>query len=176
MGESFRIRPATGEPAETEALADVLLGVVAGGASIGFMAPLSREKAVAFWRGCQSSALRGERVLLVARDAIDDELLGTVQVLLAMPDNGPHRADIAKMQVRHRARRRGLGAALMRAAEQAARDAGKTLLVLDTASPEAERLYERGGWKRVGEVPKYALLPDGPFIASVFFYKDLSNA
>jgi GNAT superfamily N-acetyltransferase len=91
----------------------------------------------------------------------------------ATPENQPHRADIAKMLVHRRARRSGVGAAVLAAAEDAARAAGRTLLVLDTASAEAERLYERGGWRRVGAIPKYALLPDGPTIASVFFYKDL---
>ena len=86
----------------------------------------------------------------------------------------PHRADIAKMLVRRRARRLGVGAAVLAAAEQAARDAGRTLLVLDTASAEAERLYARQGWQRVGTIPKYALLPDGPLCSTVVFYKDLA--
>jgi GNAT superfamily N-acetyltransferase len=94
----------------------------------------------------------------------------------ASPENQPHRADIAKMLVHRRARNAGVGAALLAAAEDAARAAGRTLLVLDTASAEAERLYARGGWQRVGAIPKYALLPDGPFVASVFFYKDLSGS
>ena len=148
------------ERAAAEALADVLLDCVEGGASVGFMHPLPRAKAVAFWQNALDSAARGERVVLVAEDAAG--IAGTVQVVLAMPDNQPHRADIAKMQVHRRARRRGLGEALMRAAEDAARGAGRTLLVLDTVTgSDAERLYTRLGWKRCGEIPGYALWPTG---------------
>ena len=61
----------------------------------------------------------------------------------------------------------------MRAAEDAARAAGKTLLVLDTASAEAERLYERCGWTRVGVIPGYALDPDGTPCDTTYFYRRL---
>ena len=157
---------------ELAELCDVLLDCVAGGASVNFMAPMSRAKAEAFWRGVAASLARAERALVVAEDA--HGIVGTAQAVWAGPENQPHRADIAKMLVHRRARRSGVGAALLAAAERAAGDAGRTLLVLDTASPEAERLYERGGWQRVGAIPKYALLPDGPFCASVFFFKDLT--
>src|SRR5687767_11526511 len=137
---NVNIRRAGNELHLAGALADVLLDCVEGGASIGFMHPLSRGKAVAFWEGVLASAARGERILLVAEDS-DGTVVGTVQVVLTMPDNQPHRADIAKMQVHRRARRRGVGAALMRAAEDAAREAGRTLLVLDTVTDsDAERL------------------------------------
>ena len=117
---------------DIEQLADVLIDCVAGGASVNFMHPLGRDKAVAFWRRLAGDVAVGGRTLLVARDAIG--IVGTVQVVPAQPDNQPHRADIAKMLVHRRARRRGVGTALMRAAENAAREAGKTLLVLDTAT------------------------------------------
>jgi GNAT superfamily N-acetyltransferase len=106
---------------------------------------------------------------------VSGELLGTVQVVFGQPENQPHRADVAKTLVHHRARRRGLGAALMRAAEDAARAAGKTLLVLDTASSDAERLYERLGWTRVGPVPGYALMPDGRPCDTRIFYKAIAK-
>jgi GNAT superfamily N-acetyltransferase len=94
--------------------------------------------------------------------------------VLAMPDNQPHRADVAKMLVHRRARRRGLGAALMQAAEAAARDAGKTLLVLDTVTGgDAARLYARLGWQRCGEIPGYALWPRGGLCSTTYFYKPL---
>jgi GNAT superfamily N-acetyltransferase len=113
------------------------------------MLPLAREKAVAYWRGVAASAARGERVLLAAEDAAGS-IVGTVQLILDLPENQPHRGEIAKMLVHRRARRRGVGDALLKCAEDRARRAGRTLLVLDTASGGAERLYVRHGWQRAG--------------------------
>ncbi len=158
---------------EFAGLCDVLIDCVEGGASVNFMLPMTREKAMAFWLKVAEGLTHGERALIVAED--ESGIVGTAQAVWASPENQPHRADIAKMLVHRRARNRGVGAAVLAAAEDAARAAGRTLLVLDTASAAAERLYERGGWRRVGAIPKYALLPDGPFIASVFFYKDLAG-
>jgi GNAT superfamily N-acetyltransferase len=158
--------------AAIDALAAVLVDCVDGGASVSFMSPLPWDKARAFWRGVADSAVRGERALLVAEED-DGAIVGTVQVVLAQPENQPHRADVAKMLVHRRARRRGVGALLMRAAEDAARRAGKTLLVLDTASADAERLYARLGWVEVGRVPGYALFPDGAPCHTTFFFKQL---
>jgi ribosomal protein S18 acetylase RimI-like enzyme len=110
-------------------------------------------------------------VLLTAQD--EQGICGTVQVVLAQPDNQPHRADLTKLLVHRRARRRGLGAALVRAAEETARVCGKTLLVLDTASVEAERVYERAGWNRAGTIPGYALLPNGGLCDTVIYYRVL---
>jgi GNAT superfamily N-acetyltransferase len=157
---------------DIEHLADVLIDCVAGGASVNFMHPLGRDKAVAFWRRLAGDVAGGRRMLLVARDAIG--IVGTVQVVPAQPDNQPHRADIAKMLVHRRARRRGVGAALMRAAENAAREAGKTLLVLDTATGgDAERLYARLGWTLVGVIPDYALWPRGGLCSTSLYYRRL---
>ena len=176
MTESFRIYRAAAEPAVAEGLADVLLDCVEGGASVGFMHPLPRAKALAFWESALASAARGERIVLVAEDMESRTIVGTVQVVLAMPDNQPHRADVAKMQVHRRARRQGLGAALMRAAEATARAAGKTLLVLDTVTgSDAERLYTRLGWQRCGEIPGYALWPRGGLCSTTVFYRVLAE-
>jgi GNAT superfamily N-acetyltransferase len=175
MSDGIRIRQVGPDPAITEALTDLLLDVVDGGASVGFMSPLSRARAMAFWEGALASAARGERVLLVAEDAATSAIVGTVQVVLAMPDNQPHRADVAKMQVHRRARRRGVGEALMRAAEAAAREAGKTVLVLDTVTgSDAERLYSRLGWLRCGVIPDYALWPTGGLCSTTVFYRLLA--
>ena len=152
-------------------LATVLLDCVARGASVGFMASLSRERAEAFWTGVAEGAARGDRRLLVA--TLAGEIVGTVQVVFAAQDNQPHRAEVAKMLVHGRHRRQGIGEALMAAAEQAARDAGRTVLVLDTGSDAAERLYARAGWTRVGVIPGYALMPDGASCDTVLFYKRL---
>ena len=176
MADTFHIYAADGDPAISAGLADVLLDCVEGGASVGFMHPLSREKALAFWQGVLASAARGERIVLVAQEKDSGAIVGTVQVVLAMPDNQPHRADVAKMQVHRRARRRGLGAALMRAAEAVAREAGKTLLVLDTVSgSDAERLYTRLGWQRCGVIPGYALWPRGGLCSTTVFYRELTG-
>ncbi|WP_374657061.1 GNAT family N-acetyltransferase [Phenylobacterium sp.] len=157
--------------ARREALVDVLIDCVEGGASVSFMAPLDRASAGRFWDGIAQSVGAGERLLIVAED--EGGVVGTVQVVLDQPPNQPHRGDVSKMLVHRRARRRGLGEALMRAAEDAARAAGKTLLVLDTASAEAERLYERCGWTRVGVIPGYALDPDGTPCDTTYFYRRL---
>jgi len=162
-------RIATVTDAEIEGLADVLVDCVEGGASVSFMLPFDRQRAVTFWRGVAEGVAGGERALLVAEDA--SGIVGTVQLVLAQPDNQPHRADLSKMLVMRRARQRGIGELLMRAAEQAAIESGKTLLVLDTASDAAERLYERCGWQRVGAIPDFALLPAGGYCATVLFYK-----
>jgi GNAT superfamily N-acetyltransferase len=156
-----------------EALADVLIDCVEGGASVSFMWPLPREKALAFWRGVADAVGRGERILLVAQDRAGS-IVGTVQLATALPDNQPHRADVAKMLVHRRARRRGIAQRLMAAVDATAKQEGKTVLVLDTVTGgDAERLYGRAGWQRVGEVPKYALMPDGRFCSTTFFHKQL---
>ena len=157
---------------EIAGLSDVLIDCVEGGASVSFMLPMSRAKADAFWRSMSASVERGERLVVVAEDS-DGTIVGTVQVILAQPENQPHRGDLAKMLVHRRARRQGIGAALLVAAERAALEAGKTLLVLDTASEEAERLYARHGWQRCGQVPDYALWPDGGFCATTIYFKSL---
>jgi GNAT superfamily N-acetyltransferase len=165
----------TVDEAHVEALADVLIDCVEAGASVSFMHPLTRDRAVAFWRRVADGVAAGHRALLVAEDA--DGLCGTVQLLFDLPENQPHRGDLAKMLVHRRARRQGLGAALMHAAEQTARDCGKTLLVLDAVTGgDAARLYERLGWVRVGDIPRYALMPRGGFCSTTVYYRDLTAA
>lgn len=174
--EPFIIRQIRADEARKRAaeFAAILLDCVEGGASVGFMAPLSREAADAFWTRVADGVASGDRILLAAEEAASGELVGTVQVVVGVPENQPHRADVAKMLVRRSARRRGLGGGLMRAATEAARRAGRTLLVLDTVTGgDAERLYESLGWVRVGVVPGYALMPDGAPCDTTFFYKSL---
>ena len=157
-------------------LSAVLIDCVEGGASVSFMAPLTRQRADAFWHHVADGVAASDRLLLVAEEPSSGEIVGTVQVVYAVPENQPHRGDVAKMLVRRSARRQGLGASLMRAAEEAALAAGRTLLVLDTVTgSEAERLYRRLGWTRVGVVPDYALWPDGRFCDTTFFYKHLAG-
>jgi ribosomal protein S18 acetylase RimI-like enzyme len=156
------------------ALAGVLVDCVEGGASIGFMHPLTLERAVAFWRRVAEGVAAGDRALLVAEDARG--LCGTVQLVLAQPENQPHRADLTKLLVHRRARRHGLGAALVRAAEATARECGKTLLVLDAVTDgDAARLYERLGWRRVGVIPGYALSPRGGLCSTTVYCRDVSG-
>ena len=158
------------DDSQVEALASVTIDCVEGGASIGFMNPLTRDRALSFWRWTSHRVSSGERALLIAEDK--DGICGTVQLIMALPENQPHRAEITKMLVHGRARRQGVGAALMRAAEGVARENSKTLLVLDAVTGgDAARLYEKLGWVRVGDVPNFALMPDGAGCSTTFYYK-----
>jgi GNAT superfamily N-acetyltransferase len=153
-------------------LADVLLDCVAGGASVSFMASLTQAEAESFFEGVVEGVERGDRILLAA--FLDSKLVGTVQVVFPWPPNQPHRADIAKLLVARPARKQGVAQRLMEHAEEASRLAGKTLLVLDTVTGDnAERLYTRMGWTRVGVIPNYALFPDGRWCDTTIFWKQL---
>jgi GNAT superfamily N-acetyltransferase len=173
MDATFHIRrlaPAEAREAAS-ALADVLLDCVAGGASVSFTADTTRDEAFAFWRG-QADAADG-RAIVVAQDG--EGICGVVQVIPAWAPNQPHRADVSKLLVHRRARRRGVAEALMQAVEAQARAMGRPLLVLDTVTGGAgERLYARLGWTRVGVIPDFALMPDGALCATTVFYKALA--
>ena len=157
--------------ADIRDLALLLLDAVDSGASVSFMAGLTQEEAEGWWRETLRNA-RPRSVFLVARDA--EGIVGSVLLHPAWPPNQPHRADIAKLLVHRRARRKGVARALMDAIEAAARDAGFTLLTLDTVRGDAaERLYTEAGWSRVGVIPDYALHPDGTLCDTVVFYKKL---
>ncbi len=156
-----------------DSLADLLIDCVEGGASVSFMLPISKETALRFWEQVANGVVRNERILLVA-ESPEGRLVGTVQLITALPENQPHRADVAKMLVCRAARRQGIAARLMAAIEKEARRAGKSVLVLDTVTGgDAGRLYERAGWQRVGDVPNYALMPDGSLCGTTFFHKQL---
>jgi GNAT superfamily N-acetyltransferase len=162
--------------AQQQELAALLIDCVEGGASVSFMLPLTPERAQAFWQRVAAGVHNGERALLVAED-VQGAIVGTVQLVLDLPENQPHRADVAKMLVHRRARRQGLAERLMRAAEDTARECGKTMLVLDTVTGgDAERLYARLGWQRVGSIPDYALWPQGGLCATTYFYRRVAGA
>jgi GNAT superfamily N-acetyltransferase len=152
-----------------DALAAVLLDCVDGGASVSYLAPFSRADARAAFEGFADEADAGRRLVLAAFAGAD--LVGTVQVILALPPNQPHRGEIAKLLVRPSARRQGIAQQLMERADSEAAADGKTLLLLDTASDVAARLYERLGWTRLGVVPDFALLPHGGFCDTTFYWK-----
>jgi len=173
-GWSLR-RVAAADAALVAALADLLIDCVEGGASVSFMLPLTRARAIAFWQRVATDVAAGRRALLVAEDA--HGVCGTVQLILDLPENQPHRADLAKMLVSRRMRRRGLGGALLDGAERMARECGRTLLVLDAVTGgDGARLYERRGWIRVGDVPNFALYPDGRPCSTTYFYRDLTRS
>ena len=165
---------------QVRALAEVLVDVVDGGGSVSFMAPLDPARAVAFWRTVADGVARGERALLVAelRDADGVwRVVGTVPLVLALPENQPHRADVTKLVVHSRARRRGVATALMTALEDVARDCGRSVLDLDTETGgAAEALYAGLGWERAGVVPDFALRPHGGLAATTFFHKRVAPA
>ncbi len=173
---TFHIQKAASDTATVEGLCDLTLDCVEGGASIGFMSPLPRERAREFWLHAFTAQDRGERHILVAKEQTSGRILGTVQLLLHMPDNQPHRADVAKMQVHSDARRQGIGEALVVAIEAEARRLGKTLLVLDTVTGSAaSRLYSRLGWQRCGDIPNYALFPQGGLCSTTVYYRVLDS-
>lgn len=155
---------------DIESLANILIDCVEGGASVSFMRPLTRDRALAFWRAIAADVHQGKRGLLIAEDS--SGLCGTVQLNFELPENQPHRGDLCKMLVYRRARRRGIGAALLLAAENLARARGKTLLVLDAVTNgDGARLYESRGWIKVGDVPNFALMPDGCPCSTTYFYR-----
>jgi len=158
--------------AHLDDLAALLADCVAGGASVSYMAPFTHDRAREAFQAMAAEVDRGRRLLLAA--FAGDRLVGTVQVILALPPNQPHRAEIAKLLVHREARNRGVARLLMERADAEARAEGRTLLVLDTVTGgTADRLYTRLGWTRVGEIPGYALYPDGRPCGSTIFWKAL---
>ena len=156
------------------ALAEVLVDCVEGGASVSFMWPFSQSAAEAFFEKVVEGMESGNRILLAA--FIDSKLVGTVQILTALPPNQPHRAEIAKLLVHRVARGQGVGSCLMEEVERQARLAGKTLLVLDTVTGgDAERLYIKLGWLKAGVIPRFALFPDGRWCDTTICWKSLDG-
>lgn len=154
-------------------LCDVLADCVNGGASVGFMQPHGLEDGEPYWQGVADAVDAGATLLLVAE--MDGKVVGTVQIGAAQMPNQPHRADLKKLLVHRSARGKGLARLLMDAAERQAASRGKSILVLDTATgSDAEAIYPRLGWERVGVIPDYALWPQGGFCASTFFYKRIA--
>jgi ribosomal protein S18 acetylase RimI-like enzyme len=166
----IKIAPLNASPDTLKALSEILVEAVASGGSVSFMHPLAREAADSFWRGSLAAAERGERIVLGAFDAT--RLIGTVTLLLDLPPNQPHRAEIAKMMTRISHRGRGVATALMGAAERIAMERGRTLLVLDTAVEDgASRLYEALGFTLTGVIPDYALKPYGGLTGTMIYWK-----
>lgn len=154
-------------------LAEVLRDCVEGGASVGFMLPLAEGRPEAFWRRVAEGVAAGDRHLFIAEDEAG-RICGTLSLVVDMPDNQPHRADVSKMLVHRRMRRQGVAERLLRALEARARELGKTTLVLDTVTgSDASRVYERLGWRLAGDIPNYALMPDGPPCSTTYYFKPL---
>lgn len=170
----IRIEPLGYSPRVCAMLSDVIVEVVANGGSVSFMHPMPRELAESFWRRSLEAADRGERIVLGAWNG--DELVGTVSVVLDLPPNQPHRAEIAKMMTRPSHRGRGIATALMREAERMAIERGKTLLVLDTADDGgASGLYERLGFVYAGTIPDFALKPHGGLCGTKLYWKRIGG-
>ncbi len=170
----IRIRRLEGDDLheQLDSLAAVLADCVAGGASVSYLEPFAHEDALAVFQDWAGEVERRRRVILAAFDG--SQLVGTVQLILAVPPNQPHRGEIAKLLVHRSARRRGVAQRLMERVEVEARAEGKTLLVLDTVTGDAaERLYQGLGWTTVGVIPGYALYPDGRLCDTTVFFKAL---
>jgi len=175
MERPYYIERVTSQQDLLPGLVELTTDVVEGGASVGFMLPVSQTKILNFWKSVLIRVERSEIILIIARDTASHTIMGTVQLVLDLPENQPHRADVAKMQVLSAARNQGIGAALLKTIEGEAVKVGRWLLVLDTATGSpAERLYASNGWQRVGEIPSYAQYPNGPFCTTTFFFKSLS--
>jgi GNAT superfamily N-acetyltransferase len=159
--------------ARVDELAEVLRDCVEGGASVGFMLPLAEGRPEAFWRQVAVGVAAGERHLFVAEDEAG-RICGTLSLVIDMPDNQPHRADVSKMLVHRRARRQGIAERLLKALEAKARELGKTTLVLDTVTgSDASRVYERTGWQKAGDIPLYALMPRGEPCSTTYYFRHL---
>lgn len=175
MTQPIRIERLSGSPAIHAALSEMLIETVANGGSVSFMHPLSPASASAFWENSLAAAARDERVVLGAFDG--ENLVGTVTLLLDLPPNQPHRAEIAKMMTRVSHRHRGIATALLREAERLAISYGRWLLVLDTAEDDgAAGLYERMGFRLTGLIPDYALKPHGGLTGTLIYWKRLREA
>jgi len=174
LGRSaVRLLDAAGARSAARRLSEVLIGCVADGAAVSFLRVPTRPHAEAFWQASASRVAEGGAALFAAWS--EGVLAGTVTLLLDMPENQPHRAEIAKMLVHPAARRRGLGRALLQAAEEAAREAGRRLLVLDTREGDpSEALYRQGGWTAVGRIADYAISTDGTPHATVIYARSLA--
>lgn len=173
MIATIRLLDAAQARAAIPDLCEVLTDCVNGGASVGFMQPYGNADAAPYWQVVADAVASGATLLLVAE--IDGRAVGTVQVGAAQMPNQPHRGDLKKLLVHRAARGRGLARLLMQAAEAEAARRGKTILVLDTATgSDAEAIYPRLGWQRVGVIPDYALWPEGGFCATTLFYKRLT--
>ena len=167
------IHPLASSPAIRDALAELLVETVAHGGSVSFMHPLPLDVARAFWEGALAAAERAERVVFGA--TVEGELVGTVTLILDLPPNQPHRAEIAKMMTRVANRNQGIASTLLRAAEAEAVARGRSLLVLDTASDGgAARLYESLGFTFAGELPDYALKPHGGLTGTRLYWKQIA--
>lgn len=154
-------------------LCEILIDCVRNGASIGFLDPLDAADADAYWRRIERAVADGRCVLLVA--AVEEAVVGTVQLDVDTLPNQPHRATVSKLLVHSEARRRGVGEALMAELERVAASAGRWLLTLDTATDAAVRLYRRMGWSLAGDIPNYALNPDGTLTDTSFYWKQLER-
>jgi ribosomal protein S18 acetylase RimI-like enzyme len=168
----IQIKALKSSPEICAALSEMLIETVANGGSVSFMHPLSQEAARKFWLSALNAADRNERIILGAFDG--EDLIGTVTLLLDLPPNQPHRAEIAKLMTRVSHRHRGIATALLREAERLAIARGRWLLVLDTAEEDgAAGLYERAGFRLTGVIPAYALKPHGGLTGTLIYWKRL---
>lgn len=175
MNDGISLRALDGADAfaKVDALAELLIDCVDGGACVGFLRPLTPERARAFWTGVAQAVVRGERILLVTEN-LSGKIVGTAQLVLSLPENQPHRADVSKMLVHRTARRQGIAQRLLTELGAQARSAGRSVLVLDTVTgSDGDRVYARAGWQRVGDIPNFALMPDGEYCSTTYFYLQL---
>jgi GNAT superfamily N-acetyltransferase len=166
---------ATKAATHLDALVELLKDSVDNGASVGFLPPLEATEARAYWEGVVVALASPSHSLALAR--VDGRVAGTAQLVEADKANARHRAEVSKVLVHSAFRRRGIGAALMRALEERARERGKRTLVLDTLEgAPSEQLYQSLGWIRAGVIPQYAQTADGALHSTVIYYKLLRDS
>lgn len=159
---------------EMDAWVELLADAVASGGGLGFLPPVARDEAEAYFRDVAAEISSGARVVLAAR--VEGVLAGGAQLDLCQRPNGLHRAEVQKVMVHRRFQRRGVGRALLRAVDEVALERGRTTLHLDTfAHQGARRLYEACGWVHAGDVPAFARTAEGTLGATSLYYKLLAS-
>jgi acetyltransferase len=170
---SYELLPPAPSAQDRDELIALLTECVHGGASIGYLAPLPREEAMAYWQKVIGDLIGGFRVIFLAREG--GAIVGSAQLAIESRPNGRHRAEVQKVLVRPAARRRGIATRLMQEVETAARHRGLTLLFLDTSDGHggARAFYDVLGYTYAGGIPGYALDPDGTPADNAIYYKRL---
>jgi len=157
-----------------EVLAGLLVATVNGGYPLGFLPPLTHDRARHYWLSLRHDLQSNSRLLLAAYSG--DRIIGSAQLAFSAWPNSRHRAELQKLFVAPALRGKGVGKSLMAAIHNAARQHGRTLLLLNTRRGQpAEAFYRQVGYREIGVVPGYTMGPAGERYDTVAFYNELSS-